>query len=164
MLFNELRSQDGVLPDIMRAMNTCAAFIALCTPDDYCEMGRDRNQCWWQPRENVLFEMGMVSLARGAHRLTILQKWVNGQPDECAVLPSDWGGYVTVRFANDISAAFESLEQRLRKTRGRSGGMIPCCPKTRTARKPPTDGCDGLSGINRYGYAIAITCSVLRVT
>ena len=116
VLFNALRSQDGMLPDLMRTMNTCAAFIALCTPDDYCEMGRDRKDTWWQPRQNVLFEMGMVNgLSRGAHRLTILQKWVDGQPDECAVLPSDWGGYVTVRFADDISAAFESLEHRLRE-------------------------------------------------
>lgn len=115
VLFDAIRSQDGVLPDIMRAMNTCAAFIALCTPDDYCEIGRERRQKWWQPRANVLFEMGMVNgLARGAHRLTILQKWVDGQADECAVLPSDWGGYVTYRFAN-IAAAFEDLETRLRK-------------------------------------------------
>jgi predicted nucleotide-binding protein len=114
VLFDAVRSSTGIFPDLMRDMNACAAFIAICTPDDYCEEGLNRGNRWWQPRENVLFEMGIVfGLHRGAHRLTILQKWVDSAVDECARLPSDWGGYVTIRFSAGIGYRFEELEERL---------------------------------------------------
>ena len=114
--FDARRSMHGILPDLMREMNTCAAFISVCTPDDYCEEGLHRENKYWQPRTNVLFEMGIVfGLHRGAHRLTILQKWVSSAPDECARLPSDWGGYVTIRFADGIEHKFVDLEARLKE-------------------------------------------------
>jgi predicted nucleotide-binding protein len=61
VLLDAVRSSTGILPDLMRDMNACAAFIAICTPDDYCEEGLSRGNRWWQPRENVLFEMVLSS-------------------------------------------------------------------------------------------------------
>jgi predicted nucleotide-binding protein len=115
VLLETKRSQHGILPDLMREMQTCAAFIAICTPDDHCEAQLSPGPKWAQPRQNVLFEMGMVfGLARGPQKLTVLQKHVDGRTEEQARLPSDWGGYLTMRFANNVNQIFPDLEDRLK--------------------------------------------------
>lgn len=114
-LLESRKSRDGILPDLLREMQTCAAFIAICTPDDKCQAALDANSNWFQPRENVLFEMGMVfGLARGAQKLTVLQKWTDGRTEEQGRLPSDWGGYITMRFVDHVREKFPELEDRLR--------------------------------------------------
>jgi hypothetical protein len=107
-------SENGILPDLMREMNTCAAFIAICTPDDQCTEAMSLENKWAQPRANVLFEMGIVfGLHRGAQRLTVLQR-CDPAPIDCARLPSDWGGYITLRFSEHIRSTFKELEPRLK--------------------------------------------------
>jgi predicted nucleotide-binding protein len=115
VLLETKRSQHGIFPDLMREMQTCAAFIAICTPDDLCEAQLNQGSKWAQPRQNVLFEMGMVfGLARGPQKLTVLQKHVEGRYEEVARLPSDWGGYLTMRFASNVSQILPDLEERLK--------------------------------------------------
>jgi predicted nucleotide-binding protein len=96
--------------DLIKLMHPCAAFIAICTPDDPWEAGKR------VPRGNVLFEMGIaVGLQRGLERLIILQKW-GSKAEEQAVLPSDFGGNVPIRFYT-CENQFPILEERLKKLR-----------------------------------------------
>ena len=93
----------------LKTMNNCAAFVAICTPDDNLEKGT------FQPRQNVLLEIGMaMGLSRGLKRLTILQRYGNN-PDEKAELPSDLGGLVPLRFAKEVRTALPDLYDRLLK-------------------------------------------------
>jgi predicted nucleotide-binding protein len=42
-------------------MQEAAAFVAICTPDDAVfEDGSSRKPSYFQPRQNVLLEIGMV--------------------------------------------------------------------------------------------------------
>jgi predicted nucleotide-binding protein len=108
------RNQHTLLHELQTRMNECSAFIAICTPDDLVTEGLNQQKKWSQSRQNVLFELGIAfGLARGPERLTILQKWVENDPDQCAVLPSDLDGYVTLKFSNQIRDKFPELEQRL---------------------------------------------------
>lgn len=116
VLLESRRSRDGILPDLMREIKASAAFISICTPDDRCTSAIDPGSTWYQPRQNVLFEMGIVyGLSRNAQKLTVIQRWTNGRPDEQAQLPSDWGGYLTLRFVNNANEIFPKLEHRLKE-------------------------------------------------
>ena len=91
-------------------MHDCAAFVTICTPDDKTNVdGREV----FQPRQNVLFEMGMVmGLHRGLDRLVIIQRF-GKNPEEQALLPSDLGGFLPIRFDGRIEDKFPELELRL---------------------------------------------------
>ena len=106
-----------LLSELEKGIASCAAFIAVCTPDDQAiEVSNPKRACF-QPRQNVLFELGMVcGLSRGLERLTILEKRIAGAADaEQTRLPSDWGGYLTLRFTASVKECFEQLDARLRR-------------------------------------------------
>ena len=114
ILMESKYSKNGIMPDLLREMRGAAAFIAICTPDDHVTEGLHPEKSWWQPRQNVLFEMGIVyGLSRGAERLTVLQKWVDGKSDMSAKLPSDWEGYISLQFSDKIDHRFDDLVSRL---------------------------------------------------
>jgi predicted nucleotide-binding protein len=97
-----------VLTGLLDKMNSCAAFVAICTPDDKLDGGAR-----FQPRANVLLEMGLaMGLSRGLERLVILQKWGDTVADQAA-LPSDFGGLIPVRVQVDLHSATTSLRNRL---------------------------------------------------
>lgn len=95
---------------LLTRMHDCAAFVAVCTPDDEWRDGTRH------PRQNVMLEVGMaLGLARGLKRLTILQRTGPlGDKEKLAELPSDLSGILTLRFADRIDAVFGQLEKRLR--------------------------------------------------
>lgn len=96
---------------LLSKMNGCAAFVALCTPDDPWDDGTRH------PRQNVMLEIGIaLGLSRGLDRLSILQRIGPGQqPELNAQLPSDLHGIVTLRFYDKIEDIFPDLKQRLRE-------------------------------------------------
>ena len=95
---------------LVEQMADCGAIVAICTPDD--QVGED----WWQPRQNVLLEIGIaMGLNRGFERLILLQRW--GSEEDCkAKLPSDLGGILPIRFFDDVSNdAIEKMLTALRE-------------------------------------------------
>jgi len=98
-----------ILAGLLEKMTDCAAFIALCTPDDRI----DGTPARYQPRQNVLMEIGMVlGLSRGLQRLTILQGW-RPDPQHQAQLPSDLAGVVTIRMEGEFEHYHKQLRDRL---------------------------------------------------
>lgn len=97
-----------ILEGLLRKMNQCGAIVAVCTADDLQADGT------YHPRLNVLFEMGIaLGLHRGLERLIVLQQW--GSTEETrAVLPTDLGGVLTIRFRERVSETFDDLDSRLR--------------------------------------------------
>jgi predicted nucleotide-binding protein len=99
--------QTEILNGLLQRMNECSAFISICTPDDKADDGT------YRPRQNVLLEMGMaMGLSRGLQRLVPLQRWGPEKQDQ-AVLPSDLGGIVALRFSkveNQLDALRSKLE------------------------------------------------------
>ena len=107
-----------LLSDISRRMSACAAFIGICTPDDEARMGLYPNTKCWQPRQNVLFEIGIAcGLRHGPQRLTLLRE-TSHDPELTAQLPSDLGGYLSITFSRDIRHTFPKLKERLEKMLG----------------------------------------------
>ena len=101
--------QTEILSGLLDRMNKCAAFVAVCTPDDEWKDGTRH------PRQNVLLEIGIaLGLSRGLQRLTILQR-EGPSPELNASLPSDLHGILTMRFADRIDDIFDDLEHRLKK-------------------------------------------------
>ena len=93
---------------LLSKMNESGAFVAICTPDDPAGS-------IWQPRPNVFLEIGLaLGLSRGPQRLILLQRWGPGK-EEQAVLPSDLGGLLTIRFEGEINLQFEKLTEHLRE-------------------------------------------------
>ena len=108
-----------IVEDLLTEMSDSAAVLAVCTPDDevVVDGGRDTRR---QPRQNVLLEIGMaMGLAGGLTKLTFLQKWDEGRME--AVLPSDLGGVLTMRFKNSVDECGTKVEKRLRDL----GVLIP---------------------------------------
>lgn len=104
---SEERLSTEIASGLLNNMNSCAAFIAICTPDDRHEDGS------YHPRQNVILEIGMaLGLSRGLQRMTFLQKW-GTTPEQKALLPSDLYGVITIRFETDIDHAFPKLLKRL---------------------------------------------------
>ena len=103
--------KEEIVHDLLEKMKTSAAFVAVCTPDDIVRRRRQEIIC--QPRQNVLLEIGMaMGFTNGLKRLTFLQKW-GDKPGNQALLPSDFGGVVTLRFKNSVEETFDDLQQRL---------------------------------------------------
>ncbi|MEL7005670.1 MAG: TIR domain-containing protein, partial [Bacteroidota bacterium] len=104
---NVMRSiSDG----LVAAMKDCGAFVAICTPDDQI------TDSWYQPRQNVLIEIGIaMSLPRGFQRLIILQR-SGVKPEKQAKLPNDLGGAFVLQFYDDqeeaIMRMISALEYR----------------------------------------------------
>ncbi len=113
VLVEPWRNQHTLLDKLQQHMDGCAAFVAICTPDDCVEEGLHREKSWRAPRQNVLFELGIAyGLGRGPERLTILEKHLDGDPDQIAQLPSDLAGYLTLRFKHSVDEKFPELKMR----------------------------------------------------
>lgn len=83
--------------ELINRMSPCGGFIALCTPDDKV------TDNWYQPRQNVLLEIGIaMGLSEGLERLIILQRW-GAEPFERAQLPSDLSGKLAIRFYDETN-------------------------------------------------------------
>lgn len=106
--------EDSMLPlmnQLVEKMAQCGCFVAICTPDDKV------NEEWYQPRQNVLLEIGIVmGMAYGLERLILLQRWGNA-PSEMAQLPSDLAGALAIRFHDNHEDALDDLVRGL-KARG----------------------------------------------
>lgn len=77
---------------LIAKMEPCGGVIAICTPDDKV------NDNHYQPRQNVLMEIGVaMGIARGSERLIILQRW-GAEAKYQAQLPSNLGGELAIRF------------------------------------------------------------------
>lgn len=95
-----------ILNGLIDRMNGCGAIVGICTPDD------PQGDGTYQPRQNVLLEVGMaLGLARGLEKLVLLQQW-GDSPKVQAKLPSDLGGVLTIRFAKSIRETFLSVDRR----------------------------------------------------
>lgn len=95
---------------LVSKLSTCGAIIAICTPDDkLAENGI------YQPRQNVLIEIGMsLALFKGHERLIILQQRRGANPDgREAQLPTDLDGILTIPFSNSPQEAIPTLAQAL---------------------------------------------------
>jgi predicted nucleotide-binding protein len=112
---------------LIEKMSQCGGFIAICTPDDKVVSDDRGGDEWYQPRQNVLLEIGIaMGMSRGLERLITLQRWGN-DPSEMALLPSDLAGSLTIRFydANNYKDALDALlrglsERGLRIQEGKS--------------------------------------------
>lgn len=90
-------------------MNNCGVIIALCTAED--QWKRDNTT---HPRQNVMLEIGLaIGLWRGPERCIIRQQWGSGV-DQQAVLPSDLGGLLTLRFETGVKECWNELRDRLK--------------------------------------------------
>ena len=99
-----------ILNSLVQLMQACSAIVAVCTPDDFIE-----EYSIYQPRQNVLFEMGVaVGLARGLSKLIVLQKYGN-KPEKQAELPSDLRGVLSYRIAGPPKSIFKDLLEHLKK-------------------------------------------------
>lgn len=104
------------LGDLRSILNEAGAVIALCTPDDWVlrqEEGTDDSHA--QPRQNILFEIGMVlGTPNGSNRLITVQKW--GEKDkEQARLPRNLGGWLNLTYSKNIASTFPRIREKLAK-------------------------------------------------
>jgi hypothetical protein len=99
---------DNLHVDLLKLMKRCYAVVAVCTPDD--EAIDEQGVRIFQPRQNVLLEMGM---ARGMGRPLIILQKVGDKPEDHATLPSDLGGVLTIQFRDKIKDVYEKLDERL---------------------------------------------------
>ncbi len=120
-MINSATVQHAIQDGLLKKMNRCVAFVALCTPDD-CIAAQQLEYSVYAPRPNVLFEMGMVlGLNRGFERLIVLQQWKDGDDYDPkllpfrATLPSNMGGVVTIRFDGNVEPVLPKLWDRLRE-------------------------------------------------
>ena len=73
---------------------------------------------WFSDRRNMNikfideFLKRRMGMTNGLKRLTFLQKW-GEDPDNQAILPTDFGGVVTLRFKDSVQETFDDLAQRL---------------------------------------------------
>lgn len=105
------QSQEGINPTLMRELQTCAAFIAICTADEACGEDREKRQ---QPSTNVVFELGLIhGLPQGAKKLIVLRQEGELLADR-SVLDLRWGGHQEITFKNSVSEAKEDLKKRLK--------------------------------------------------
>ena len=103
VLLSPEQVMDSISNGLVETMKLCGAFVAICTPDD--KVGED----WYQPRQNVLLEIGMaMALSNGFKRLVILQRW-GSEPDSQAKLPSDLGGAFTIKFYDEHDEAVKRM-------------------------------------------------------
>lgn len=105
--------KDNLQKGLIDKMIDCAAVVAISTPDDEVKPVKNTKEHYYQPRGNVLIEIGMsMGFARGLDRLILLQKV--GEADyEKTRLPSDLNGILTLTFTNDISETFDDLMKRI---------------------------------------------------
>lgn len=107
------RSFHSITESLVNTMKKCKAFVALCTPDDNVD-GK------FQPRQNVLLEMGMaLALGDGFKSLVIMQQ--DGKtPELKAELPSDLGGAYTIKFDDNYKEKLDNMIEALKERGVRS--------------------------------------------
>jgi Predicted nucleotide-binding protein containing TIR-like domain len=95
---------------LVSKLSTCGAIVAVCTADD-----RLAGEGAYQPRQNVLIEIGMsLALFRGHERLIILrQRRGTNQDGFETQLPSDLAGILTIPFVETTGESLPVLEQAL---------------------------------------------------
>ena len=99
----------SITEELQRAIAQCGVAVAICTPDD--KVG----DTWYQPRQNVLLEMGMMlGASDGFRRLIVLQRWGDSAETQ-ARLPSDLGGALTIQFFENHDDSIEKVLSALRK-------------------------------------------------
>lgn len=106
------QSQEGINPNLMRELQTCAAFIALCTADEaFASESSEKRQL---PATNVVFELGLVhGLPQGAKKLIVLRQ-VGELLQDKAVLDLRWGGHQELTFKDSVSDVKDELKKRLK--------------------------------------------------
>ena len=110
--------QNARLDNLIKKMNPCGTFVALCTPDDKVfpdENSSQDEQYTYQPDSNVLFEMGIAAgLREGYQRMVILH---NSDEDGSRQLqlPPYTGEIAKVSYAreDEIEAALDELVEAL---------------------------------------------------
>lgn len=97
-----------LLKDLYARMKKSWAFVALCTPDDRV------SEEYYQPRQNVLFEMGLaVGIMGSSDRLVVIQKYGN-EADQKAELPTDLDGKLHIRYKDNMDEAIARMINKLR--------------------------------------------------
>lgn len=83
----------------------CKYAIALCTPDD--EVRKD-DKIYFQPRANVLYELGWFCAKRGRRNLMIIVR-------QGAEIFSDFDGILRINFQENVSECYQSLHKALKE-------------------------------------------------
>lgn len=84
--------------------STCEAAIAILTPDDVVEDSKER---YFQPRPNVMLELGWFIGALGRRRLLIIAK-------EGVQVPTDLLGIEQVPFKDNIAEKFLKIQREIK--------------------------------------------------
>lgn len=110
-LLSGRQSREGISPALRQDLQTCAAFIAICTTDVEFGPSREKQQ---QPATNVVFELGLVhGLPQGGRKLIVLRQDGSLIQDK-AVLDLRWGGHQELTFEKSVTEVKEDLKRRLK--------------------------------------------------
>lgn len=93
--------------------NDCCYAFALLTPDDFVG---EEGPSYFQPRPNVLFELGWFYGRFGRDRVCIVKKAETK-------MPSDLGGILSIDFRDNVSEGFFKIQKELKRV-----GVIPGKP------------------------------------
>jgi predicted nucleotide-binding protein len=116
LLFNEFNLQTIVLKEERGAGETliekfekfadacCYAFVML-TPDDFIKKG---GKSYFQPRPNVLFELGWFYGRFGRDRVCMLKR-------ADTEIPSDLAGILSIDFRDNVDEGFRKIRTELQK-------------------------------------------------
>jgi len=106
VVIEEMADAGAVLMDkCIKYASECCFAIALFTPDDMVKAGESSV---FQPRPNVLFELGWFYGRFGPNRVLILKQ-------EGAGVPSDLGGVLTKNFQTNVKEVITDIEKELQE-------------------------------------------------
>lgn len=83
----------------------CSMALAILTPDDW--VTKKKNESYFQPRPNVLFEIGWFFAHLGRNAVVLL---LQGE----AALPTDLGGILYLRYHQNVSERREEIRNEMR--------------------------------------------------
>ena len=133
VLKREANESRTVIEKFLEHAAPCGFAFAILTPDDFV---KKQGSTYFQPRPNVMFELGWFFGRYGAHRACILKK--KGVP-----LPSDLGGVLSLEFEDSIEECLRELRVELE----RAGLVAPrrrvAAPKARTIGRTPSKRASG---------------------
>ena len=84
------------------ADETCYAFVLLTADDTVVQDGKQ----YWQPRPNVMFELGWFFGHLGPHRICLLKQ-------QGTEIPSDLAGFLYLEFQKSIGEAYRDMKREL---------------------------------------------------